>query len=328
MFEKPAIPDESLRLCLQEQFNISTIKIEFLPLGFDSRAGVYRVVSEAGAVFLLKVNSRLLYKASCFVPYYLAGQGITGVVAPLPTRENFLWTRLEGWTVLLYLFYEGFSGWDTPMSEAEWEETGRVLKQIHEAAIPAEFLNSVRNESFNPQEYINWIKDFEKQQLHSPGKNKFEQELLAGWRMHQAPIHRLLNLMEKLARRLQEKSGPFVICHADLHPGNLIRRQDGRVFVIDWDEVMLAPRERDFLFIKETPFFAGYGEVKPDWNALTYYRCERVIQDLIAYAQDVFFRDDLGEESKQAMVESFFEILSENGEIKTVFEAATHLPAN
>jgi spectinomycin phosphotransferase len=36
----------------------------------------------------------------------------------------------------------------------------------------------------------------------------------------------------------------------DLHPRNLIRDHAGKVFVIDWDEVMLAPKERDFIFVR------------------------------------------------------------------------------
>ena len=51
------------------------------------------------------------------------------------------------------------------------------------------------------------------------------------------------------------------------------------MFVIDWDEVMLAPKERDFLFVKEAPadglvrlstpaFFQGYGQTEIDWIAL------------------------------------------------------------
>lgn len=327
MLEKPAIPDESLQLCLQEQFNIAALEIEFLPLGLDSRAGVYRVVSQAGKVFLLKVKSGgPLYEASCFVPFYLAGQGISSVVAPLPTINNKLWTRLDNWTVLLYPFYEGISGWDIPMSEAEWLETGRVLKQIHEAPVPAEFLSSVHKETFNPQEYLDWSAAFEKEYLNSPGETKNQRSIQAGWLTHRTIIHALLDMMGKLARRLQENSGPFVICHADLHPGNLIRRQDGRAFVIDWDDVMLAPRERDFLFIKETPFFAGYGEIEIDWAALAYYRCERVITDLIAFANDALSRDDLGEELKALSVDYFYFNFEKGGMIEAAFSAASHLP--
>jgi spectinomycin phosphotransferase len=107
------------------------------------------------------------------------------------------------------------------------------------------------------------------------------------------------------------------------------------VFVIDWDEVMLAPKERDFLFIKEssadsealpgTPaFWEGYGQTSIDWIALTYYRYERVIQDLIECAQEVFCRDDLGEETKADSVQLFQAILAEGGEIDAASQASAH----
>jgi spectinomycin phosphotransferase len=44
--------------------------------------------------------------------------------------------------------------------------------------------------------------------------------------------------------------------------------------------------------------FQGYGQTEIDWMVLTYYRYERVLQDLIECAQEVFFRDDLGEGAK------------------------------
>jgi len=100
---------------------------------------------------------------------------------------------------------------------------------------------------------------------------------------------------------------------------------------------MLAPKERDFLFVKEssadsealpgTPaFWEGYGQTNIDWIALTYYRYERVVQDLIACAQEVFFRDDLGEETKADSVQLFQTILAEGGEIDTASQASAHLP--
>ena len=108
---------------------------------------------------------------------------------------------------------------------------------------------------------------------------------------------------------------PHVICHADLHPGNLLRNRAAQVFVVDWDDVMLAPKERDFIFVGEpvdgsaqhggSPFFQGYGQTEIDWIALTYYRYERVAQDLIEYAQQVILREDLGEETKARAVRAF-----------------------
>src|SRR6266571_4527930 len=68
MREQPGIPEERLRACLQDQYDLIPVTFEFLPLGLDYNAGVYRVVSEQGTAYLLKVTSRPLYEPRCLVP--------------------------------------------------------------------------------------------------------------------------------------------------------------------------------------------------------------------------------------------------------------------
>ena len=87
MREKPGIPDELLRITLQDQYNIIPTTLDFLPVGLDYHAGVYRVVGEQGNAYLLKVTSRPLYEARYLVPRYLNDHGITSVVAPLHSRR-------------------------------------------------------------------------------------------------------------------------------------------------------------------------------------------------------------------------------------------------
>ena len=84
------------------------------------------------------------------------------------------------------------------------------------------------------------------------------------------------------------------------------------MFVIDWDEVMMAPKERDFIFIREPQadaFWEGYGQRKRDWMLLSYYLWERVVQDVIEDTQNVCFKDDLSEETKADIAQSFHESL-------------------
>jgi spectinomycin phosphotransferase len=79
---------------------------------------------------------------------------------------------------------------------------------------------------------------------------------------------------------------------------------------------MLAPNERDFIFVREPQaeaFFQGYGQAAIDWVAVTYYRWERVVQDLIENAQNVCFRDDLSEESKAAIAQAFHAAWTQKG---------------
>lgn len=48
---------------------------------------------------------------------------------------------------------------------------------------------------------------------------------------------------------MQKEPPPFTVCHGDLHAGNLTISDDGRLFLIDWDEALLAPKEKDLMSI-------------------------------------------------------------------------------
>ena len=322
---------------MQEQYALSALALHFLPVGLDTQAGVYRVVSDQGNTFLLKVTSRPFYEPRCLIPHYLKNQGIESVVAPLPTNDGGLWARLEEWTVTLFPFIDGETNW-TGMTDAQWREVGSTFKRIHQTILPPGGFEFVHRETFDPTEYAQWIDAFEARTISLPnGGTPPERALRSCWRMHQPTIHTGVRRLQKLAEELQKQTLPLVICHADLHPANLIRDPASHVWVIDWDLVMLAPKERDFLFVGDPPsegsvgaalppFWQGYEPTAVDWVALTYYRYERVIQDLIACASNVFLRDDLAGETKAGAAHLFQEILADGGEMGTAFVTAAHLP--
>jgi len=337
MREKLSIPEDRLRSCLQEHYGLTPLSLEFLPLGLDTRSVVYRVMSENGAPNLLKARSGSFYEPSCLVPRYLNDQGIRSVVAPIFTKRHTLWASFEDWTVIVYPFLDGDTSW-TGMSDEHWKEVGTAFKRIHQVAPLSHGFQSLRKETFDPTEYALRLRAFEIQHIDERRHdNVYERALRSSWTAHQGAIHAAVSSMEKLSRALQRRSGPYVLCHADLHPANLIRDRAGRVFVIDWDDVMLAPKERDFIYVSHPPadgsarqnippFFQGYGQTEIDWVALAYYRWERVVQDLIECARTVFLRDDLGEESKADAVRLFDTILVDGSDIQAAHAAAAHIP--
>jgi spectinomycin phosphotransferase len=329
MREPPTIPEEHLRACLQDQYDLSPITLEFLPRGRDYNAGVYRVVSKQGTVYLLKVTSRPLYEPSCQVPRYLRDQEIISVVAPIPTRSGALWTKLTDRTVIVYPFIDGDSSL-MGMTNEQWKEVGSIFKQIHQMRLPPGGFPSLRTETFDPKEYARWVHTFETQYLSlQHGRSDSSRIFPASWIEHQSTIHTAVTSLEKLAELLQRHAEPYVICHADLHARNLIRDRAGHVFVIDWDEVMLAPKERDFIFIREPQadaFWEGYGQRERDWMVLSYYLWERVVQDMIEEAQNVCFKDDLAEETKADIAQSFHESLSARGQnLAAAYQASARL---
>jgi spectinomycin phosphotransferase len=70
--------------------------------------------------------------------------------------------------------------------------------------------------------------------------------------------------------------------------------------IVDWDEPILAPKERDLMFIgggvggiwnndqEASWFYQGYGQTEIDLLALSYYRYERIVADFAAYSEQIF----------------------------------------
>jgi len=337
MKHKQQIPVEPLEACLREQYGVQSVTVEFLPLGLDSNAGVYRVEDREGDRYLLKVKSGSLYAPGCLVPRYLHDQGITAVVAPIPTTSQSLWVPLAGGCVILYPFLDGDTNW-TGMTSEQWLEVGSVFRRIHQTVLPPEVLAELRRESFDPSEYARWVDSVERQHLPRRANSSTSAEALrALWVKERPRTHELLAALTRLGAALRGRYLPYGICHADLHPANILRDLQGRVHVIDWDDVMLAPKERDLIFVKTSAddpdflpglpsYFDGYGGKEIDWIALSYFRFERVIQEWIAVVDDVLLRNDLEEDARADAVTLIETVLSEGGEFDAAVAAAGHLP--
>jgi spectinomycin phosphotransferase len=336
------ILEASLRTCLRDQYDLPAVSLAFLPLGLDADASVYRVEDADGAAYLLKAKWGAFSGSRCLAPRYLRDQGITAVVAPLPTAQGALWAQIDArddCTAILYPFIGGVTGWKPAMTDTQWEAIGTVFRQIHRAALPAENVLGLRQETFETAGYARAVRELARHLEATDEASAVEEALRASWQANLPTIYALLGTMQTLAPLLQSQSAPQVMCHGDLHPGNIIRAASGQVFIIDWDDVLLAPKERDFLFTGDpaeedeygtqksaAPFFHGYGARAIDWVALTYYHCERVVQDVIECGRRICFRDDLGAEDKEVEAALFGALFTDGTMINAARLAATRLP--
>jgi spectinomycin phosphotransferase len=108
----------------------------------------------------------------------------------------------------------------------------------------------------------------------------------------------LVESAELSAAVLVARNLPHVLCHADIHAWNLHITPEGSLYIVDWDTVLFAPKERDLMFVgsglagwqrseQAAAFYQGYGECAVDPDALAYYRCERVVEDVAVYCREL-----------------------------------------
>jgi len=330
MREPPAnLPDEALRACLRARYGLIVDELTFLPIGHDSSAWVYRART-AGGEYFIKVRTQLTNEPGLLVPRYLRDHGVERVVAPLPTSEGALWTTVADYALILYPFVAGTTGMERGMSERQWIDYGAILAQIHATTPASDLARMMRRETFTPVG-ARAIEDVGQRIRARSYDHPAAHELATFWRSRQGDIRTLLQRADDLGRRLGRKEPSFVLCHADIHTNNVMLGADGQVWIVDWDETVLAPRERDLMFVtggiigglvgprQEELFFQGYGDTDVDPLALAYYRYARAVEDIGAYGEEVFFRPDLGPGARRAAVEGFMSLFTPGSIVSLAF---------
>jgi spectinomycin phosphotransferase len=324
MIEKPDILDEKIITTLNENYPIPISRIEFLPIGNDATAFSYRVEARGGNWYFLKLKTNLSNLASLFVPRFLKDHDIEQVVAPIPTRTQKLFEEMDGFAFILYPFIPGNEAMKVGMSDGQWTEFGSVLKEIHFTRLPSEIARFVKREDFIPK-WSRLALEMQKQIDAGHFDDPYQKELAVFWKDKRETIQAVIERAELIGQNLQQANLEFVLCHADIHTANILVTPSRELFIVDWDDALFAPKERDLMHVleenriqtrEEQRFFAGYGNVEINQLALAYYRYEWCVQEIGDFGNRVFLTKDIGESTKQESVEGFIELFSKGDVIE------------
>lgn len=320
MLEKPNLPDARIVTRLKEGYGLAVAGLTFLPLGADINTAVYRVTSPGERVFFLKLRRGIFDEITVRVPGFLNAQGIHAIIAPLEALNGQLWIMLDDFSMVLYPFIEGLNGYEAALSDTQWLAFGAALHAVHAVELPSRIARRIPREHYAPDWRQN-VKAFQAQVEHTTYRDPAAAAMAAVMCEKRAQIDHLVMRADQLAARLRELSLDFVLCHTDIHPGNLLIPRDGRsaeLYIVDWDNPMYAPKEHDLMMIggsniwnnpaQNTPFFRGYfgneqttpATINP--VALTYYRYERIVQDIAAFGEQLFGTDEGGPDRDQAVI--------------------------
>lgn len=312
MLEKPDLQDEKIIACLRAEYRLDVVQVAFLPLGFDQNTWVYHVVTADETPYFLKLRRRIFDETAVLVPRFLRDQGIAQIIAPIATRAQQFWASLDAFHVILYPFVEGRNGYNVDLSERQWVDFGAALKGIHTAVVPPALRSHLPQETYSPQ-WREMVKAFQARAENEAFDDPTAAKLAAFLKIKRRAILDLVERAERLGLALQARSLEFVLCHGDIHAGNLLIGGTGGLYIVDWDTLILAPKERDLMFIgggvggvwnsapEAALFYQGYGQTHIDPIALAYYRYERIVQDIAAFCEQLLLTDEGGENREECL---------------------------
>lgn len=163
-------------------------------------------------------------------------------------------------------------GYDTKYSPSDIEQLARMVKTLH-GIDPSPFQALCPQETFcfDFLDELAAIISIRTKEL--PGGFG---ELVTD---HAQMIMVKISQARRQAEHIKSLNLPFVLCHTDIHGGNLMKDKDDRLYLVDWENVLLAPKEADLFSFAE----ADYRDVfcqKVNLDAIAYYTVRRDLEDI------------------------------------------------
>jgi spectinomycin phosphotransferase len=300
MYDEPeGLTQDDVAGALRRHWGIDIAGIEYAPVGFGS---YHWLVKEASGKRWFATADRLQpgeghpgrepdaafteLQAAFETAAALRDRGLSFVVAPIPGRAGEVLVRIgPEWAVSLYPYMEGSSSGygDWPDSSLR-ARAAEIVGQIHVASPPS----AVRTWDFaitGRRRLFGAIGELGRPWRTGP-YGEPTRELLAASR---AGVEALFAHYDQLTEDLAASAEPWVLTHGEPHSANFINGADGELYLIDWDTVRLAPRERDLETIvgDDAAALAAYqrvaGRVTPRPNAVELFRVRWILDEICIY---------------------------------------------
>lgn len=330
MLENHLISDPILINCLNTHYGIEVASLTFLPLGADINASVYKAKALDQQSYFIKLKTGHQHDISVEIVELLQSAGIRQIIPPVKTVHGSPTQRIDDFTLIVYPFIDGQDGFCRHLTDDQWITLGEALRRVHEVEVPLPIQNRIRQETYSAK----WRDSVRSIYLSIETElinDEIALKLQKFMKKNMQVICRLVDRAEQLGKKLQNQSPEFVLCHSDIHAGNVLIDGNNTIYIVDWDEPILAPKERDLMFIgggvgnvwnqphEEKLFYKGYGKTEVDLAALTYYRHERIVEDIAVYSKELLLTP-AGGKNRIEMYRQFIAMFEPQGVVEIAFK--------
>ncbi len=248
----------------------------------------YTATLRDGSAVFVKVfpGSRLPSTALPALPV-LVGLGLPEVPRPLPSLSGALHKPLGSDVVVVFEHVDAPRADSTTLDQAR---IGDLIGRLHQQPRAP-----LAQESFDWPFDARWRSVLNRAQTKPPTDDQSE-ALQHFLREHDAALRVAWRSFEQVTARCRAAYFEMVLTHGDWR-FNLLHGADDAIHLVDWDELLLAPPERDTWFATDDPdFLRGYrtvrGSYQPNELATAYYVHGRYFEDLMGMLAAVVEHDD------------------------------------
>jgi spectinomycin phosphotransferase len=288
----PAVPStQQLTGWVRDDYGLELLDVDRVGHGADVAADLWRAVAADGAAYAVKLSGGGT-PAGDLVTSHLAARGIVGVLAPLPTRPGGFVADHLGRRLTVTPWAVAERALDVDLTDAHWRAFGELLGATHGTGVTGDLAAALPCDDLTHDAITEQVRATIARLAVPPADETAEAVRQAWWDATDR-IAALSHHASLLSGALRPITHEHVVCHGDPHVGNLLVGENGEVWLVDWDDAVLAPRECDLMFVlggvlafapvgddHRTAFFAGYGDVDIDPRLVAYYLCTRALDDV------------------------------------------------
>ncbi|MBS0606353.1 MAG: aminoglycoside phosphotransferase family protein [Verrucomicrobia bacterium] len=330
MLDKHPLQDPIIIDCLYANYGIEAAALIFLPIGADVNASVYKVQAHDQTPYFIKLKQGHHHDISIEIIELLQRSGVQQIIPPIKTIHGKPTHPINNYTLIVYPFVEGCDGFNRNLTDDQWTTLGKALRQVHEVEVPPSIQHRIRKEAYSPK-WREIVRSLYPRIDAEAGTDEIGLKLQTFMRKNMPAIRRLVDRAEELGQKLQSQSHKFVLCHSDIHAGNVLINGNDEFYIVDWDEPILAPKERDLMFIgggvgnvwnkreEEIFFYQGYGKTEVDSTILAYYRHGRIVEDIAVYGQELLLTT-AGSQNRSEMYKHFIDMFEPRGVVDIAFK--------
>jgi hypothetical protein len=304
--KSPSLSIEMLVRAIATNFAVEVQTLEFREKGWGGYS--YLARSKSGSRFFLKVQplggpewASAPSSPEFYLPvlHQLHAQNIINVPELVLTRDGGYSAVIDGYELALYDFIDGEVVGFGRMPGPVLAELAGMVGKLHAATSGFKFEHEFR-ESYGLSIEADLFRSLDR--IAQPGRSGAPGEALLQKNLPRIREPILAHMdrfraIQEFARKLDKTQ---VVCHTDLHGGNLMIDEKGELVLLDWENAMLAPPEQDLYFIAGKPEFrdvflpryeAVAGPVRIDPELLEFYWYRRALEDVAGFLTRILAGD-------------------------------------